>query len=607
MKKVLFILLAIVMAYTGYAQCGSVFSITPIASAGNQKLRVSLNNVGTTPTSTTLPITREIKVKWGDGATGYLSIYNNNIHNYSTPGTYTVWQIVRTYDSASNITYCIDSVSHNVTVAYTPCAASASVSLNPLNNGQATVSVTSLGTSPYKRYTYYAVNPPNTYVYNSTSPTFTVTYPTSGYKTVYVYVTDSPSFSCTDTIVVNFTVINGCTGNHAQFSSSVSGLNATFYNTSTYLSGAVMTSKWYFGDGGTSTAYNGSHTYGSAGTYTACLVTSWRDSLTNNVICSDSICHNVTTTTPPNVISGYIFQDSSLTALHVDSPDYKVWLIQYDSATTTLTAVDSQVVHSNYFMYTPYQFLGKAAGTYRTKAKLLNGPTSGTGYVPTYHTASLMWNTATLINHTGGSSINKNINMQVGTITSGPGFIGGNVSAGANKGTASGIAGLTMLLLDGAGNMVTWATTDANGDYTFQNIPPAVYSVYPEEMGFTTTAISVTILNGQATLKNVNFLRSESHKTIAPGTTGIVNINDNKLGFAIFPNPAKDKATILWDAKANTTANVIVTDITGKKVYAATVYTGTNTELNLAGLQKGMYFVTVIAGENKYTEKLMLQ
>ena len=42
------------------------------------------------------------------------------------------------------------------------------------------------------------------------------------------------------------------------------------------------------------------------------------------------------------------------------------------------------------------------------------------------------------ITHTGGTSLNNFIYVRQGTVTSGPGFIGGNVAFGANKGASSG-------------------------------------------------------------------------------------------------------------------------------------------------------------------------
>ncbi|NUR84317.1 MAG: PKD domain-containing protein, partial [Nonomuraea sp.] len=66
----------------------------------------------------------------------------------------------------------------------------------------------------------------------------------------------------------------GGTGNQApaaSFTSSVSGLTAAFADTSTDSDGTIAARRWDFGDGGTSTSANPSHTYAAQGTYTVTL------------------------------------------------------------------------------------------------------------------------------------------------------------------------------------------------------------------------------------------------------------------------------------------------------------------------------------------------
>jgi serine protease len=53
----------------------------------------------------------------------------------------------------------------------------------------------------------------------------------------------------------------------ANFTFTTSGLTATFTDTSTDSGGTIGSHSWTFGDGGTSTATNPSHTYAAAGTY----------------------------------------------------------------------------------------------------------------------------------------------------------------------------------------------------------------------------------------------------------------------------------------------------------------------------------------------------
>ncbi|HEY9109660.1 MAG TPA: PKD domain-containing protein, partial [Roseateles sp.] len=65
-------------------------------------------------------------------------------------------------------------------------------------------------------------------------------------------------------------VSGGSTGGTptANFSFVTSGLTASFTDSSTDSGGTIGSHSWTFGDGGTSTATNPSHTYAAAGTYT---------------------------------------------------------------------------------------------------------------------------------------------------------------------------------------------------------------------------------------------------------------------------------------------------------------------------------------------------
>lgn len=396
---------------------------------------------------------------------------------------------------------------------------------------------------------------------------------------------------------------------NASASATVSGNVVTLTNTSTPTASTGIYTYYSinWGDGSTPTGVTTNaaqvHAYTIGGTYTIALMQSVLDSTVfPPTQCNDSTWVVVTVTgANQNYISGSLIVDSTS---NIDS--YKVWLITYDSATSILAAVDSVVITTMAGGGT-YSFNNPAAGQYRTKAALHSGATSGTGHVPTYHTSSLMWNTATIINHTGGITSGKNITMQTGTLTSGPGFIGGNVNQGANKGTANGIAGLNVFLVNGSGNVIAFTETDANGAYSFSNIPVGAYSVAPENLNYATTPAVLNITAANASVTGVNFERSHSGKTIVPVASGIANVANNGLEYAIFPNPAADVVTISWNKQANANANISITDISGKTIYTGTSAMSANTTIDVSALQAGLYFLNVSSDAGSSTQKLTIQ
>src|SRR5690606_28946293 len=81
------------------------------------------------------------------------------------------------------------------------------------------------------------------------------------------------------------TVGGGSTNNPpvANFTFTTSELVASFTDASTDSDGTIASRAWTFGDGGTATTANPSHTYAAAGTYTVGLTVTDDDGATNIV------------------------------------------------------------------------------------------------------------------------------------------------------------------------------------------------------------------------------------------------------------------------------------------------------------------------------------
>jgi PKD repeat protein len=603
MRKLLLLFsFTLLAAIDAGAQCAAAFTFAQVPT-GNQLLNVQFTNTTYYGTFLTGQIATAT-INYGDGnsATG-VAIPD---HNYPSPGTYTVGLRITRQDSATGTVVCTDSTTQMVTVSYPACGST--IGVTGALGSRTFTATTPAGTTGMTYSWNYGDGSPA----GNGSPV-SHSYATSGIYTITLTATAGSPTNCTYTNSISIYISVPppplvCATLNTSFTFGVSGNVATFNNTSTlkpppYISAAT----WNYGDGNTGAGFNTPpHTYLAPGIYTVKLVMHWHDSLsiTN---CKDSTTRQVTVTTIPttNVISGTV----NYSGPGISASYFKIWLIKYDTATNMLYAVDSQVTANTLNAY--YAFGGKPAGSYRVKAAMYStAAVSTTSIVPTYHDSSVYWGTASVINHTGAASINKNINMRVGGIGTGPGFIGGNVSLGANKGAANGVPNQLVFLRNSITNVVRIAYTDVNGDYLFSNIPIGPYSIYPEEMNYTTIPVTPIVLTNTLPYTYViNFNKDDVKHSIAPRSLGTQPLSLAVPQLSVSPNPASGAINISWGSLNARGADIIITNITGKKIMQTPVTSpsASGQIIDIANLAPGVYFVQGTAGLSGTPIKVVIQ
>ncbi len=294
----------------------------------------------------------------------------------------------------------------------------------------------------------------------------------------------------------------------------------------------------------------------------------------------------------------------------------KVWLITFDASTNDLRAYDSMTVYSS-GTSAFYQFTGVPTDTFRVKAAVIDSFSgTGTGYIPTYHDNDFYWYNALVIPHISGTAdINKDIAMAIGTVTSGPGFIAGDVTTGANKGTAGAIPAqnLHVCVVNSATHQIMAQTyTDAAGHYTFSNLPVgATYYVFPDSLNYLTTAYtSISLTTANPSMTAASFTMHTISKTITPHTQSVNAVGAAASSVLAFPNPASDKIYISWNTKATEEASVVIADVAGRILYSNTVSitagTGINT-IDVSSFANGLYVVSVKTATISYSNNLQVQ
>ncbi len=403
-----------------------------------------------------------------------------------------------------------------------------------------------------------------------------------------------------------------CANAHAGFTYTNNGATYTFNNTSSYpaTAGVSVAYQWSSNAGFSATgAGSKTYTFAQNGTYNIWLKATWTGN--GMVLCRDSVMQTINVTSvppPPNVITAYASWDSTVNAA---GASLKMWLIKYDSSAQTLSAVDSALIPISANMaFAAHDFMNRPAGSYRVKAHMINQPSSWTtGFLPTYATNAAYWNNATVINHTGATSY-ASVWLQQGTPMTGPGFISGNILQGANKGAAVGdpMPHITVLLRNNANGLVAATETDANGMYSFANVPVGSYSIYPEEMNYATTPsaqIQITTANPRSTAND--FWRETIAKTLHPMATAVQSVSlENTI--RISPNPAREQLTLEFATAPQKGAVLQLYNLNGQRVKSYEITDAQSTQqLSLSGIAAGNYLLHIPTAEGKQITRITVQ
>jgi len=327
--------------------------------------------------------------------------------------------------------------------------------------------------------------------------------------------------------------------------------------------------------------------------------------------CGAGTVTTIITVTPMDGIAGYVNFGSG-----VPGTDVEVWLITYNPATYDLEAVDSVIIPYSGLSSLYYSFTGLATDSFRVKAAQVSDTgTLSMGYVPTYHNSSFYWDSANVVYHISGSSdTGIDINMAHGIATSGPGFIGGNVTMGANKGTSISIpdVGLLVFALDATtGTLVKQAYTDASGNYTFSGLPLGTYNIYPEAINYGTTPYTnIALTSSSESMNSANFQQHTISKTITPVASGINTAGASAASAFTYPNPVSGKLNIQWNENSTEKSAVTITDVTGRVLYKTTINMNQgsgNKQIDLSAFTNGIYIVTIKSDNISYTNKIEVQ
>ncbi len=231
-----------------------------------------------------------------------------------------------------------------------------------------------------------------------------------------------------------------------------------------------------------------------------------------------------------------------------------------------------------------YNFSNMGEGSYIVLAVPAPDSSNMNHYLPTFFGDMVFWEQATpIILGVPANSYNINL-VSFDSICCGNGSVIGQIVGGGKSMLTS---GQEVLLLDMTGTPVRIAYTDAQGSFSFTNLPYGQYQVSPMVTG-TTTVPTPVVLN--STNPSSSVVMSISGHLI----TGIGKINEVSIIENIYPNPASDKISLTMKSKGNVTLQIL--DATGKTIINQNISVnadGTTVTLPVSDLTRGLYFLVI--------------
>ncbi len=242
--------------------------------------------------------------------------------------------------------------------------------------------------------------------------------------------------------------------------------------------------------------------------------------------------------------------------------------------------------------------------------------------IPTYYTGNgpwdWAWDSAAVFTHGCTSDSYTNINViELPSINPGPGLMQGVVIEGAGFGRAQGdpVPGVVVKRGIAATSQIVETTfTDANGQYTFNNLEYGTYTIYVDIPGLERDSCYTFTLDAfTPQYQNLYYVVDSTAIYIIPGI-GIEDVtSEDKNKLDVFPNPVKDNSTIAYTINNNADVQLEVYNVYGVKVQTLLSETHLvsgeytcNFNPKNANLKSGIYFISLIADGKRKTARIVV-
>ena len=118
---------------------------------------------------------------------------------------------------------------------------------------------------------------------------------------------------------------------------------------------------------------------------------------------------------------------------------------------------------------------------------------------------------------------------------------------------------------------------------------------------------TITVTHKKSTLQNPNGSAQQAYSLIISGRQNTLGLEDSVVKmFSLWPNPAGEQLNITFAGSVEKNATAVIYDAQGRQVLYSALLNSDNV-LNVQGLAKGIYMVTVTNGEKTEVEKVIIK
>ncbi len=347
----------------------------------------------------------------------------------------------------------------------------------------------------------------------------------------------------------------------ATFTNELDSLNPKpntflFYSTST---GDPNGFTWRFDDGAVYHTANVTHTFSDPGTHEVCLKIKKEDQ--GVMVCSDSVCHSVTTPGYFN-IGGHCFAGSLPINNPVSTGDTGIAFLYRMKGSQWVLLDTCRFTRLGYFA-----FPQTLSGHYLIRTELTPGSANRDRFFPGYYNQSLYWYEAPRLTIAGGSNYGADIRMLPACDTLyGQGKMTGKVVRAFPGPGSADLPDATVILLDGEWKPVRYTLSGPHGEFSLDDLPFGTYYLRVEYTGFWSRTTMVWVDSTAPVANNLLLEVFDKDVTsVEEPVAGLFRAGDP------FPNPGSGGISLPVDCRKEGLLTLKIRTLTGYVVWSGTI------------------------------------